>query len=84
MSSPAESDIASQVCSAGNSQFNHAFAANWGDGGTSSSDCQHFRAGEGQSTGHASPKCGNETGRLFELNSEGICRPRFCTKSRLG
>lgn len=39
-------------CSAGNSQFNRAFAANWGDGSPSSSDGQRFRAeGRGQSTG---------------------------------
>ncbi|KPX21922.1 Tn3 family transposase [Pseudomonas amygdali pv. dendropanacis] len=49
-----------------NSQFNHAFAANWGDGTTSSSDGQRFRAGgRGQSTGHVNPKYGNEPGRLF-------------------
>ena len=49
-----------------NSQFNHSFAANWGDGTTSSSDGQRFRAGgRGESTGHVNPKYGNEPGRLF-------------------
>ena len=49
-----------------NCQFNHAFAANWGDGTTSSSDGQRFRAGgRGESTGHVNPKYGNEPGRLF-------------------
>lgn len=37
-----------------NSQFNHTFAGNWGDGTTSSSDGQRFRAGgRGLSTGAA-------------------------------
>jgi TnpA family transposase len=49
-----------------NSQFRHAFAANWGDGTTSSSDGQRFRAGgRGESTGHVNPKYGSEPGRLF-------------------
>ncbi|EGH05242.1 transposase Tn3 family protein [Pseudomonas amygdali pv. aesculi str. 0893_23] len=49
-----------------NSQFSHSFAANWGDGTTSSSDGQRFRAsGRGESTGHVNPKYGNEPGRLF-------------------
>ncbi|MER0590539.1 Tn3 family transposase, partial [Pseudomonas aeruginosa] len=49
-----------------NSQFRHAFAANWGDGTTSSSDGQRFRAGgKGESTGHVNPKYGSEPGRLF-------------------
>ncbi|PXX51588.1 Transposase and inactivated derivatives, TnpA family [Pseudomonas sp. LAMO17WK12:I10] len=39
-----------------NSQFNHTFAANWGDGTTSSSDGQRFRAGgRGESTGRVNP-----------------------------
>ncbi len=49
-----------------NSQFRHAFAAHWGDGTTSSSDGQRFRAGgRGESTGHVNPKYGSEPGRLF-------------------
>ncbi|WP_449103113.1 Tn3 family transposase [Pseudomonas extremaustralis] len=49
-----------------NSQFHHSFAAYWGDGTTSSSDGQRFRAGgRGESTGHVNPKYGNEPGRLF-------------------
>jgi TnpA family transposase len=52
-----------------NSQFNHSFAANWGDGATSSSDGQRFRAGgRGESTGHVNPKYGNQPGRLFYTN----------------
>ncbi|WP_432419235.1 Tn3 family transposase [Klebsiella pneumoniae] len=36
-----------------NHQYRHAFAAHWGDGTTSSSDGQRFRAGgRGESTGH--------------------------------
>ena len=43
-----------------------AFAAHWGDGTTSSSDGQRFRAGgRGESTGHVNPKYGSEPGRLF-------------------
>lgn len=49
-----------------NNQFNHTFAANWGDGTTSSADGQRFRTGgRGESTGHVNPKYGNEPGRLF-------------------
>ena len=49
-----------------NAQFNHAFAAHWGDGTTSSSDGQRFRAGgRGESTGHVNPKYGSEPGELF-------------------
>jgi TnpA family transposase len=49
-----------------NAQFNHAFAENWGDGSTSSSDGQRFRAGgKGESSGHVNPKYGSEPGRLF-------------------
>ena len=49
-----------------NSQLHHTFATNWGDGTTSSSDGQRFRAGgRGESTGHVNPKYGNEPGRLF-------------------
>ncbi len=37
-----------------NHQYRHAFAAHWGDGTTSSSDGQRFRAGgRGESTGHS-------------------------------
>nr|WP_250147076.1 Tn3 family transposase [Escherichia coli] len=35
-----------------NHQYRHAFAAHWGDGTTSSSDGQRFRAGGRASTGH--------------------------------
>lgn len=49
-----------------NAQFRHAFAANWGDGTTSSSDGQRFRVGgKAESTGHINPKYGAEPGRLF-------------------
>lgn len=49
-----------------NHQYHHAFAAHWGDGTTSSSDGQRFRAGgRGESTGHVNPKYGSEPGRLF-------------------
>ncbi len=49
-----------------NAQSRHAFAANWGDGSTSSSDGQRFRAGgRAESTGHINPKYGAEPGKLF-------------------
>ena len=49
-----------------NAQLKHPFASNWGDGTTSSSDGQRFRAGsKAQSTGHINPKYGSEPGRLF-------------------
>ncbi len=47
-------------------QLKHPFAVNWGNGTTSSSDGQRFRAGsKAQSTGHINPKYGSEPGRLF-------------------
>jgi TnpA family transposase len=49
-----------------NAQFRQPFAGNWGDGTTSSSDGQRFKAGgKAQSTGHINPKYGAEPGRMF-------------------
>ncbi|MBA3014368.1 MAG: Tn3 family transposase [Proteobacteria bacterium] len=49
-----------------NAQLRNTFAANWGDGTTSSSDGQRFKAGgKAESTGHINPKYGAEPGRLF-------------------
>ncbi len=49
-----------------NAQFRHAFAEHWGDGTTSSSDGQRFKAGgKAESTGHVNPRYGAEPGRLF-------------------
>jgi TnpA family transposase len=49
-----------------NAQFRHVFAEHWGDGTTSSSDGQRFKAGgKAESTGHVNPKYGSEPGRLF-------------------
>ena len=49
-----------------NTQFRHPFAEHWGDGATSSSDGQRFKAGgKAESTGHINPKYGSEPGRLF-------------------
>lgn len=49
-----------------NTQLRHPFAEHWGDGTTSSSDGQRFKAGnKAQSTGHINPKYGAEPGRLF-------------------
>jgi TnpA family transposase len=49
-----------------NAQFRHPFAENWGDGTTSSSDGQRFKAGgKAESTGHINPKYGGDPGRMF-------------------
>ena len=49
-----------------NAQTGHAFAGNWGDGSTSSSDGQRFRAGgRAESTGHVNPKYGAEPGKMI-------------------
>jgi TnpA family transposase len=49
-----------------NAQFRNPFAARWGDGTTSSSDGQRFKAGsKAESTGHINPKYGSEPGRTF-------------------
>lgn len=49
-----------------NTQHGHPFAAQWGDGTTSSSDGQRFRTGsKAESTGHVNPKYGAEPGRLI-------------------
>jgi len=49
-----------------NAQLKHPFAANWGDGTTSSSDAQRFRVGGGsQGTGQVNPKYGSDPGRQF-------------------
>lgn len=63
-----------------NAQLNHSFAAYWGDGTTSSSDGQRFRAGnKAQSTGHINPKYGGEPGRLFYTHVSDQYSP-FSTK----
>jgi len=49
-----------------NAQSHHPFAKYWGNGTTSSSDGQRFKAGgSAESTGHINPKYGSEPGRLF-------------------
>ncbi len=49
-----------------NAQSGQTFAEHWGDGTTSSSDGQRFRAGgKAESTGHINPKYGAEPGKLF-------------------
>jgi len=49
-----------------NAQFRQPFADNWGDGTTSSSDGQRFKAGsKAGNTGHINPKYGSEPGRTF-------------------
>jgi TnpA family transposase len=49
-----------------NTQSRQPLAGNWGDGTTSSSDGQRFKAGgRAQSTGHVNPKYGTEPGRMF-------------------
>lgn len=48
-----------------NAQLKQPFAAHWGDGKTSSSDGQRFRAGNSSKHRHINPKYGSEPGRLF-------------------
>ncbi|MFJ4292899.1 Tn3 family transposase [Cupriavidus sp. NPDC089707] len=49
-----------------NAQSAHGFAAHWGDGTTSSSDGQRFKAGgRAESTGHVNPKYGSDPGRMI-------------------
>ncbi|MGO9016192.1 MAG: Tn3 family transposase [Dissulfurispiraceae bacterium] len=49
-----------------NAQYQQSFAAYWGDGTTSSSDGQRFRAGgSGGASGHVNAKYGSEPGVLF-------------------
>jgi len=49
-----------------NAQFRHPFAGNWGDGTTSSSDGQRFKAGGyAEAAGNVNPKYGSEPGILF-------------------
>ena len=63
-----------------NAQFHHNFANNWGDGTTSSSDGQRFRASsKAQSTGHVNPKYGSEPGRTFYTHISDQYAP-FSTK----
>jgi len=63
-----------------NAQFGQSFAENWGDGTTSSSDGQRFRAGsKAESSGHINPKYGSEPGRLFYTHISDQYAP-FSTK----
>lgn len=49
-----------------NAQHDHPFAMHWGDGTTSSSDGQRYRASnKAEATGHVNPKYGNAPGRLL-------------------
>lgn len=63
-----------------NAQLKHSFAGHWGDGTTSSSDGQRFRAGgRAESTGHINPKYGAEPGKLFYTHISDQYAP-FSTK----
>jgi TnpA family transposase len=63
-----------------NAQCRHPFAEHWGDGTTSSSDGQRFRAsGKAESTGHINPKYGSEPGRMFYTHISDQYAP-FSTK----
>ncbi len=63
-----------------NAQFRHPFAAQWGDGTTSSSDGQRFKVGSrAESTGHINPKYGAEPGRTFYTHVSDQYAP-FSTK----
>ena len=63
-----------------NAQTGHAFAGNWGDGSTSSSDGQRFRTGgRAESTGHVNPKYGAEPGKMIYTHIADNYAP-FSTK----
>jgi TnpA family transposase len=63
-----------------NAQLSHAFAGNWGDGSTSSSDGQRFRAGgRAESTGHTNLKYGIEPGKMIYTHIADNYAP-FSTK----
>jgi TnpA family transposase len=63
-----------------NEQCRHPFAANWGDGTTSSSDGQRFKTGgHAERTGQVNPKYGNEPGVLFYTHISNQYAP-FHTK----
>lgn len=68
-----------------NAQFQQPFAAWWGDGTTSSSDGQRFRAGgRGESTGHINPKYGSEPGKLFYTHLSDQYAPFSTTVVNVG
>ncbi|MBC8406371.1 MAG: Tn3 family transposase [Planctomycetes bacterium] len=63
-----------------NAQSQQPFAENWGDGTTSSSDGQRFKAGgKAESTGHINPKYGGDPGRMFYTHISDRYAP-FSTK----
>jgi TnpA family transposase len=63
-----------------NTQLRHTFTEHWGDGTTSSSDGQRFRASShAQSTGHVNPKYGTDPGRTFYTHISDQYAP-FSTK----
>ena len=63
-----------------NAQLQQPLAATWGDGSTSSSDGQRFRAGgHAEHTGHVNPKYGTEPGRMFYTHVSDQYAP-FSTK----
>jgi TnpA family transposase len=63
-----------------NAQFHHVFAGYWGDGTTSSSDGQRFKAGgKAENSGHVNPKYGSEPGRTFYTHISDQYAP-FSTK----
>jgi hypothetical protein len=63
-----------------NAQHKLSFAAHWGEGTTSSSDGQRFRAGgHGESAGHRNAKYGSEPGVLFYTHLSDQYAP-FYTK----
>lgn len=68
-----------------NAQCHQAFARHWGEGCTSSSDGQRFKAGDkGKSTGHINPKYGSEAGRLFYTHISDQYTPFHSTVINVG
>ena len=68
-----------------NAQFRRAFAKHWGEGCTSSSDGQCFKAGgKAESTGHINPKYSGDAGRLFYTHISDQYAPFHSTVINVG
>lgn len=68
-----------------NTQLQQPLAGNWGDGTTSSSDGQRFKAGgRAQSTGHVNPKYGTDPGRMFYTHINDQYAPFSATVVNVG
>jgi TnpA family transposase len=68
-----------------NAQFRHPFAGYWGDGTTSSSDGQRFKAGnKAESIGHINSKYGCEPGRMLYTHLSNQYAPYYAKLVNVG